>query len=133
MGRILARGLTVAAGLTATTFQISETDGGTPLTLTASITSASMQVVPETTDTDTFGSAYSDITDPTDVQAPPAPPPAPTAPTVDSILVSGIVRLRITLNSTPEVKVRLFEAQVTHKYDSSCNPDWTAPIIENLP
>ena len=112
-------------------FQISETQGGTPITFTT-VTSANMQVVPETTDTDADTPGYT-AQGGTGWEAPPTVPPAPSAPTVDSLIVSGIVRLRITLNSSPEAKVRLWEIQATHKYDGSGNADWSAPQVLPLP
>jgi hypothetical protein len=105
----------LAAGLTADAFQISETDAGTPLTF-ATLTSATMQVVVETTDTDPANATYSQITDPTEPMAPPAAVPTPSLPTVSSLMVSGIARLIVHLNDTAEAKVRAWEVQITHKY-----------------
>lgn len=105
-------------------FQIAETDGGTPITFTT-VTSANMQVVPETETTDPYGNGtYVPITDPTDAMAPPTVPPTPSAPTVASAIVSGIVRLQITLNDTAQAKVRNWEVSVTHNFVGA-NPDWS--------
>ena len=102
--------------VTADTFQISEQQDGTPLTF-ATITSANMQVVPEVTDgSDLSTPAYTAISDPTVAMAPPTVPPTPPVPTVSSGLTSGVLRLAITLNSTAEAKVRVWEAQTTHKF-----------------
>lgn len=123
----------LAAGLTADTFQISETDGGSPLTF-AAITSAQMQVVPETETTDTFGNGtYTAITDPTNVMAPPSTPPTPSVPTVTSAQVAGIVRLRVHLNDTAEVKARMWEVQITSKFDGAGAADWATPQTNPMP
>lgn len=96
-------------------FQIAETDGGTPITFTT-LTSASMTVVPETTDTDPGLTSYSAISDPTVAMAPPTVPPTPSVPTLSSAQVSGITRLKVTLNDTAQAKLRAWEVQITHKY-----------------
>lgn len=115
----------ISAGLTANAFQISENEEGTPVTILLPITSANIIVVPETDTSDTYNPTYAQITDPADAQAPPTTPPTPTAPTVGSAIVSGIVRLQITLNDTAQAKVRNWEVQITHKFDGSGNPDWS--------
>lgn len=112
-------------------FQIAETQDGTPITFTT-VTSANMQVVPETTDTDPDNPSYTAITDPADAMAPPLPVPTPSAPTVGSALVSGIVRIQIALNDTAEAKVRAWEVQFTHNY-SGATPDFTTPQKLTMP
>lgn len=121
------------AGLTADAFTISETDENGAEVAFTTLTSANMQVVPETTDTDSFNPTYADITNPADVMAPPTVPPVPTVPTISSVLVSGIVRLSIVLNNSPESKVRYYNVQVTHKFDGGGNPVWTQPQVFAMP
>lgn len=124
----------LAAGLTADTFQIAETVDGAPLTF-ATITSATMLQITDFDDdvADATVVTYDPITDPADAEAPPTVPPAPSAPTVTSAQVSGVVRLRIELNDTAEAKVRQWQVQVTSKFDTSGNPDWTTPTTWTLP
>lgn len=91
----------LTAGLTADAFQISEFAEGTPLTF-AVLTSASMQVVPETTDTDPGLTSYAPITDPTVAMAPPIAPTNPTGLSLSSAVVidndgHALVQLLITL------------------------------------
>lgn len=123
----------VSAGLTANTFQISETEEGTPLTILLPITAMSMLVVPETTDSDPSLVTYAAEADPTVWSAPPTVVPAPSAPTVTSSLISGIVRLKVTLNGAPEDKIRLRNVQVTSKFDGTGAPEWNTATDWNLP
>jgi hypothetical protein len=111
----------LAAGLTANDFAVSETSGGAAVVFTTNITDGIV----------TRANQYVVSTDP--AMAPPAAVPTPSAPTVTSVLVSGIVRLSVTLNTTPEAKVRNYQVQITHKYDGSGNPDWTQPLIHTMP
>lgn len=61
----------LATGLTADEFQVSETDGGTPLTLDLNVTSAQLQVVPPEDAADLTIADYEAIEDPEDIQGPP--------------------------------------------------------------
>lgn len=106
---------------TADTFTFSETEGGAAFVLDNAITDGSIVDV----------DVYSVVDDGN--MSPPPDPPVAVDPTVDSVLVSGIVRLQITLNVTPEEKVRLYEVQVTHQYDSNSDPDWSAAVTHSLP
>jgi len=124
----------LSAGLTADAFQISETSEGDPLTLSLNVTSASMQVVPETDDSDTYGPGYTDVIDPTDVQAPPATLPPPDAPVLTSLVVAGITRLFIEVPSyaDPSTRLRATEVQVTHNYDGA-TPLWETASNITMP
>lgn len=109
----------LAAGMTANSFQVSETGNESdPLTLSANVTSASMAVVPETTTSDPDSASYVPVTDTGDVHAPPTAPPVPPVPTVSSALVAGISRLRVVMSVTAEAKLRAFEVQITNRYSS---------------
>src|SRR6478752_547192 len=78
----------LAAGLTANDFEFSTTVGGAAFVLLLPVTGGSI-VAPD---------VYAVVAD--GVMDPPTAVPTPSAPTVASALVSGIVRLQITLNST---------------------------------
>ena len=95
----------LASGLTANDFQFSTTPGGAAFILDLPITGGDL-VGPD---------SYTPIVD--SIQDPPTTPPTPSAVTLASAIVSGITRLRVTLNDTAEVKVRLWEVQVTHKFN----------------
>jgi hypothetical protein len=120
----------LAAGLTANAFQISETDAGTPITILLPITAASLLVVPETTDTDTFNPTYVQITDPTDAQAPPPTITTPLDPVLSSDTATGVVRLLVALSvAATEATVRQWQVQITDKYSGTApsGPDWSRP------
>ena len=110
----------LAAGLTADTFQFSETVGGAAVSWTTAITDGSVAAAP------TYSVASDGIMDP------PPTPTTPSAPTLTSAQVSGIVRLFITLNGTPDAPVRLWEVQVTHKFSGS-SPDYSNPQTISMP
>ena len=124
----------LSAGLTTDAFQISETNGGTPLTLAFNITFANMQVIPETPDSDPWAPAYTAVDDPADVQAPPDILDQPGDPVPTSSTVSGIIRLFIELPtySDPASRVRLQEVQVTHAF-SSGQPVWESATLLTFP
>jgi len=127
----------ISAGLTADAFQISETEEGTALTLNQNITSASMTVVPETDDSDTFGTDYIAITAPSDVMAPPADPATPSDPSVTSTTVEDadgttVSRLIVTFTPPSEEKLRAFYVQVTFVNDGdpvSPQPVWDSNAV----
>lgn len=112
----------LASGLTADSFQFSETDGGAAFVLTYAITSADLI----TADT------YAVVSD--GVMDAPTTPTTPDAPSVASVETSGLVKLKIVLAAYTDgaSRIRNHEVQVTHKYDGA-NPDWTYPQVFTLP
>lgn len=111
----------LAAGLTADDFAVSLTDGGAAVVFTTDVTGGSV----------VRNDTYSPLNDGN--MYPPDPVPTPSAVTLTSAEVSGITRLRIVLNDTAEAKVRLWDVQTTHKYDSLGDPDWATPQSYSLP
>lgn len=126
----------LATGLTTDAFQVSETGNESdPLSLVANVTSASMIIVPETTDTDPDTASYIAISDSNDVQAPPQPLSTPEIATGTSSTVAGLIRLYIELPTYPDAaqRIRMMEVQVTHAFDGSSLPLWETSIVFNLP
>ena len=111
----------LATGLTADSFQFSETVGGPAFTFDFDITEGIASPI----------ASYTESTDP--AEPVPTTPSTPSAPTMTSALVSGIVRLFITVNDTAGETSREWEVQVTHKYDSNGDPDYTTPLVITMP
>lgn len=99
-------------------FRFAESPGGAEVSLDLEVESAVVSPIP----------VYTAVSDPTSPNAPPTVPDAPVSgPTLSSSAISGIVRLTITLGALIDsaTRIRSTEAQLTHKYDGSGNPDWT--------
>ena len=111
----------LASGLTADDFKVSETSGGTAITFTTDLTDGTVVL------SDTYEVVADGVMDP------PTAVPTASSPTISSATISGIVRLVIQLNDTAEAKVRVWEVQVTHQFDSNGDPDWDLAQVFNLP
>jgi hypothetical protein len=107
----------LVTGLTADTFQVSETgEEDDPLTLALNVTSASMAIVPETTTSDPEDPSYVAVTDPADVHAPPEAITEPQQPVLASDTDTGVVRITITLVAPTDPRIKAVELQVTDEY-----------------
>lgn len=112
----------LASGLTADDFAVALTDGGAALVYTTDIAAGSV------VRTDTYEVVGDGVMDP-----PPALP-VPDAPALTSLVVSGVMRLYIELQSVGDIATRLraSEAQVTHNY-VGVDPAWDSAQVLTLP